>query len=70
MRYGVRKINVIPDQEGTQKRTTLILEDIINLTQPIFENVENVDNNTFEEINIDRNVDFIPIDLVNQILEN
>uniref|UniRef100_U9TVL0 Uncharacterized protein n=1 Tax=Rhizophagus irregularis (strain DAOM 181602 / DAOM 197198 / MUCL 43194) TaxID=747089 RepID=U9TVL0_RHIID len=57
-------------EEGTQKRTTLILEDIINLTQPIFENVENVDNNTFEEINIDRNVDFIPIDLVNQILEN
>ncbi|CAB4443255.1 unnamed protein product [Rhizophagus irregularis] len=58
------------EREGTQERTTLILEDIIDLTQPIFENAENVDNNTNEEINIDRNMDFSPIDLVNQILEN
>lgn len=58
------------EREGTQERTTLILEDIIDLTQPIFENAENVDNNTNEEINIDRNMDFSPIDLVDQILEN
>ncbi|POG72416.1 ribonuclease H-like domain-containing protein [Rhizophagus irregularis DAOM 181602=DAOM 197198] len=58
------------EREGTQERTTLILEDIIDFTQPIFENAENVDNNTNEEINIDRNMDFSPIDLVNQILEN
>ncbi|GBC23318.2 ribonuclease H-like domain-containing protein [Rhizophagus irregularis DAOM 181602=DAOM 197198] len=43
------------EREGTQERTTLILEDIIDFTQPIFENAENVDNNTNEEINIDRN---------------
>ncbi|GBC45166.2 ribonuclease H-like domain-containing protein [Rhizophagus irregularis DAOM 181602=DAOM 197198] len=48
------------EREGTQERTTLILEDIIDLTQPIFENAENVDNNTNEEINIDRNMDFSP----------
>ncbi|CAB5202943.1 hypothetical protein RhiirA5_444188 [Rhizophagus irregularis] len=56
--------------QGVQERTTIILEDIIDLTQPIFENLENIDNNTSEETNIDRNMDFNPIDLVNQVLEN
>lgn len=53
----------------TQVRANLILEDIIDLTQP-FDNVETVDlgnNNNVDERN--GNMDFDPNDLVNQFLE-
>jgi len=56
-------------EEETQLRNNLILEDIIDLTQS-FDNVE-VDlenNNTLNEEN--ENMDFDPINLVNQILNN
>ena len=56
-------------EEETQLCNNLILEDIINLTQS-FDNVE-VDlenNNTLNEEN--ENMDFDPINLVNQILNN
>ncbi|EXX78712.1 hypothetical protein RirG_012670 [Rhizophagus irregularis DAOM 197198w] len=64
---------IVALDDNNDNTNYLLLEedqDIIDLTQPIFENLENIDNNTSEETNIDRNMDFNPIDLVNQVLEN
>ena len=61
---------IVQQREGIQECNTLILEDIIDFTQPIFENMENLNNNTNDEINIDRNMDYNPIDLVDQMLAN
>ena len=61
---------IVQQREGIQECNTLILENIIDFTQPIFENMENLNNNTNEEINIDRNMNYNPIDLVDQILGN
>ncbi|RHZ57130.1 hypothetical protein Glove_393g38 [Diversispora epigaea] len=71
----LRKItnnSAIGNNEQIISQTTLILENIVYLTQPIFENNEN--NSDTESVsetdNIERNMNFDSTTLVNEIFEN
>lgn len=62
---------LLEEEDEIQIHTNLVVEDIIDLNQPIFENMENrneSNNESNEENEETRNMDFNPIDIVDQIL--
>ncbi|RIA95371.1 hypothetical protein C1645_816744, partial [Glomus cerebriforme] len=63
------------EEDEIQTRTNLVLEDIINFNQSIFENMDNInsrnENDEYDERNEEnRNMEFNPTDIVDQILGN